>query len=797
LTKQGAGTFTIATGANNYTGQTVISGGILNVTVLANGGSPSSIGAASASPTNLVLNGGTFSYSGVPTAVNRGYSLIGGLSTITVQSNLTLSGLVTAAAGSSSTKIGPARLTYTTTGVNAHSGNNSAGYRVEQGATVFDGSAGGQTNNVTGHLGVGGLGAVNADLALTNSTLNVLSGGLDLGRSGGATGTLTVATGGVFSKQGGTFALGDGGGQPSFGVVNQTGGFIDSGDELWVGQGVSGVGTYNFSSGTYNQHNWLAVGRRGGYGTFTMTGGTLTKDGNGNIVIGTGGSGSVATLQQSGGTINNSSEYWLAENGGTEATNNISGTAILNLGNWMSIGRGGHGVINFSGGAINKTGGGNFIIGDGGNGYFNQTGGTLNISSELWIGQSGSGTGRFDLSGGAVTNNSWLAVGREGGNGTLNISGGSMTKNGGGSISIAHGGGPGTINQTGGTFTSTSDTWVGEDSNTGTWNLSNGTVNLAIVHLAQNASATGIVNLDGGTFSASELTTGNAGGTSRLFLNGGTLTATANNTNFLHGLTAANVKAGGAVINSGNNVIGISQSLLDAGGGGGLTKLGNGTLYLNGVNSYTGLTLVNSGALGGTGIIVGPVSVASLATLAPGTALIGTLTVSNTLSLAAGSTTLVKVSLDGGGTNNDLVTGLTTVAYSGSLVVTNIGSNALAAGAVFKLFNATNAGGNFSSVTILPSGTGTFNPATGQLTIGATTPVTIQSTVAPGGNLILAGAGGTAGGSYAILTSTNVAAPLTTWTTNVTGVFDGSGGFSNAIPITPTESRRFFLIKTP
>jgi hypothetical protein len=77
------------------------------------------------------------------------------------------------------------------------------------------------------------------------------------------------------------------------------------------------------------------------------------------------------------------------------------------------------------------------------------------------------------------------------------------------------------------------------------------------------------------------------------------------------------------------------------------------------------------------------------------------------------------------------------------------------------------------------------------------TPLTINSTRASGGNLILTGAGGTPNGSYAWLSSTNVASPLATWTTNTTGSFNGSGAFSNAIPINTGEALRFFRLKTP
>ena len=79
----------------------------------------------------------------------------------------------------------------------------------------------------------------------------------------------------------------------------------------------------------------------------------------------------------------------------------------------------------------------------------------------------------------------------------------------------------------------------------------------------------------------------------------------------------------------------------------------------------------------------------------------------------------------------------------------------------------------------------------------SSTPPTINSARASGGNLILTGSGGTPSGSYTLLTSTNVTAPLATWTTNTGGSFNGSGAFSNAIPINLGEAARFFRIKTP
>jgi hypothetical protein len=75
--------------------------------------------------------------------------------------------------------------------------------------------------------------------------------------------------------------------------------------------------------------------------------------------------------------------------------------------------------------------------------------------------------------------------------------------------------------------------------------------------------------------------------------------------------------------------------------------------------------------------------------------------------------------------------------------------------------------------------------------------LTIGAARITGGNLILTGSGGTPNGGYTLLTSTNVTASLSTWTTNGTGVFSGSGSFSNAIPVNPLEAVRFFTIRIP
>ncbi|WP_051885422.1 autotransporter-associated beta strand repeat-containing protein [Lysobacter antibioticus] len=83
LTKTGIGTWILTNNNSSYTGITTISGGVLGVSQLANGGAASGIGASSSAASNLVIgNGSTLRYTGAGDSTDRLFTLASGVTFI-------------------------------------------------------------------------------------------------------------------------------------------------------------------------------------------------------------------------------------------------------------------------------------------------------------------------------------------------------------------------------------------------------------------------------------------------------------------------------------------------------------------------------------------------------------------------------------------------------------------------------------------------------------------------------------------------------------------------------------------
>ena len=275
-----------------------------------------------------------------------------------------------------------------------------------------------------------------------------------------------------------------------------------------------------------------------------------------------------------------------------------------------------------------------------------------------------------------------------------------------------------------------------------------------------------------------------------------------------------------------------------------LVKVGTGTLTLGGSNVYTGLTIVSNGVLAlvgngviakspditvatntvldssgrvdgtmtlnsgqtlrGSGTIRGSLTVSSGANLFVGDSdpLPDALTITNNLLLQTGGT--LTMDLDAfqsfAGPTNDLITGLNSVTYGGTL---NLNILSIDATSAFKLFNAKSYHGKFDSIQPpLPPVSGNFMWDQSHLAIDGTLRIvpihpTItgidSSTLATTGTITL-NATGLPNGAVSVLSSTNLTTSLSSWTPVVTSNFDGNGNFSTPLTVDPTIPNQFFII---
>ncbi|MFO1513073.1 MAG: autotransporter-associated beta strand repeat-containing protein, partial [Verrucomicrobiota bacterium] len=360
----------------------------------------------------------------------------------------------------------------------------------------------------------------------------------------------------------------------------------------------------------------LAGGGTAG-GNVILNSGTLTTGGNGNsttFAANLSGAGSLS--KQGGGTMTLTGftlllgSLWV--NAGTLV---VDGNGSVSTFNYQSIG-----ANSGNNGQLTLKGSSTFAVADDFNiGEFGDSVGTLNLTNNasltvtrFFVGAANepgsTARGTVNQSGGTVTETSpslgdFIIGGRSPnsttGVGIYNLSGGALIANA--PVSVG-GWGSGTVNQSGGTLTAASPDGG--------------------VMLQHNSGSAGTYHLNGGTLRAFGITTGvpssDPSFNSVFNFNGGTLQPTEDNNAFMQALSRANVRDGGAVIDTAGFNISIGQPLLQSdivgdAGNGGLTKNGAGKLTITGANTYTGNTTVNGGTLAATQPTFNPNSAVTVA----------------------------------------------------------------------------------------------------------------------------------------------------------------------------------------
>lgn len=412
------------------------------------------------------------------------------------------------------------------------------------------------------------------------------------------------------------------------GRLDHTAGTAATGNGNWmvVGRGGSSAGTYNLANtaGTGGTLTGFAQGT----GSMTVGGGTN----NGRLILADGGTASGTLNMNTSGTLyaNEGLGLLVGTNGGTGTINLDGGTIDTSQAWFGDNSSSGSGNLNMSGGTITATG--NFIVGrNGGTGALNMTGGSINGGGEIWFGEqiaanTGGGTGTISGAG-AINAGSWLVIGRSG----TDVSS-SLTLNGNASISARNNGGFGNLeiavfDSVGGTLNINGNSTVrllsnadmilgaGNTTGTGTVNQNGGTVTF-YSDAGTTAGGTGVLKigagpgfndmsyyLNGGVLNVNEVTRTGANNFARFHFNGGTLRANQSSATFFHNLVEANVRNGGAIIDSNgfnitvDQVLRHSSNIADNAIDGGLTKNGSGNLTIVSASTYTGNTTVTAGTL--------------------------------------------------------------------------------------------------------------------------------------------------------------------------------------------------------
>ena len=225
------------------------------------------------------------------------------------------------------------------------------------------------------------------------------------------------------------------------------------------------------------------------------------------------------------------------------------------------------------------------------------------------------------------------------------------------------------------------------------------------------------------------------------------------------------------------------------------TTVSAGTLLVNGSLATTPVTVATTATLGGNGTIGGTVTVQSGGTIAPGAGGIGRLTVNNTITLQAGSTT--RMEINKAANTNDVLRTTTTLNYGGTLIVTNL-AGTLVPGDSFPLFLAATFNSSFSSISLPPLNVGLAWSAltNGTLAVIAANPPTILNFALQGDGVFEVNGSGSASQGYTLQAATNLVPPIE-WVAATNTVAATNGLFQLRDLEATNYLQRFYRVSAP